>query len=449
MLLALFFAFFHPASGQENILYSMSNLSQTNYLNPAHLTGNSKVVIDLPLFSGFSFSLNNSFSFNDLASLSNKRMIIDMNKFYLRIPQNNYLSENLKLPLIDLQLQFKNKAISFGIFENQLLRGGFDRNLIRLIDEGNYPWIGSTIYTGFDLNFLHYREYSLGYTQRVNKNLTFGSRVKFLSGLSAFDVKKMVVGIETGENMEFLKVTVTGDYNICMPFSIGFNEEPNSGENTSNLVHYITNTSNPGIAVDLGASYLLFPHFELSASIIDLGFIHWKSNAEKVTYNGSFIWQGFNLSNIPNSTSYNDAPYRSPLQTLIDSLNEILNYKSKEIPFNSVIPTKIYLSGNYKVCSFLNAGLVDRILLYDKQVANAITLSGNLNLGNILSLSVGYSIIDNSYYNLSLGTALKFGPVQIYCLTDNILAFSILRAQNFNIRVGMNFMFGKIISDKE
>ena len=147
-------------AGQENILYFLRNTPESNYSNPAHYTDKSKIIIGLPALSGFDISLNNSFSFRNLGNTKNGTFTVNLDKFYSKIPQQNYMSENLTLTLFDFQYRLKNRAFTFGIFENQLYRSGFDRNLIRLINEGNAPWLESSFSTDIDLKFLHYREYA-------------------------------------------------------------------------------------------------------------------------------------------------------------------------------------------------------------------------------------------------------------------------------------------------
>ena len=186
------------------------------------------------------------------------------------------------------------------------------------------------------------------------------------------------------------------------------------------------------------------PQLEVSASLINLGFIHWKKDAKKLTHNGSFTWEGFDLSNIQNESGIEEEPYLKPVQSIMDSISGIINPQSIQTPFNTGIPTKIYIAAEYQIYNILSAGIVERLLIYDKQVSNALTLSGNLMLGKFFSISAGYSIIDNSFNNLSVGTTLKLGPIQFYCLTDNILALNIKNTQNYNIRFGMNLMFGNI-----
>lgn len=186
------------------------------------------------------------------------------------------------------------------------------------------------------------------------------------------------------------------------------------------------------------------PGLEISGSLINLGFIHWTKDAKKQTNNGNFTWKGFDLSNIQNQSGFEEEPYLKPVQSIMDSIAALTKVESTSEQFNTSLPTKVYLAAEYQITNYLSAGIVDRLLFFDKQVSNALTLSGNLILGKLFSFSAGYSIIDNSFNNLSIGTALKLGPVQFFCLTDNILALNIYNTYNYNFRIGMNLMFGNI-----
>jgi len=425
---------------QDNLLYFMGNVPQSNYLNPARLTDKSKVIINLPLLSGTNISLSNSFAFHDLGEIKDTSLSIDLGKFYSKIPFKNYFSETFSLPLFGFQYRSKDKLFSFHISENQSLRFCFDSDLIKLIDKGNYAFIESPFSTNLDFNFLHFREYALGYSQNITDKLTVGLNIKLLTGFSAFDVKRLNIGIETGSNLEYVKLSANGNYNVSFPVTL--NSESNSNTNF-NPLSYLTNSSNLGFAVDIGARYQILPKLEISASLVDLGYIHWKTNIQNITQSGSFNWKGYDLSNLINEPTINENSYTAPFDALLDSVSEMIKFKFDSTPFKTAIPTKLYMAANYKVSPIFWAGVVDRILFYDKQVSNSLTLSGNLQLGRIFSLSAGYSIIDKSYNNLALGTALKLGPVEFYCLTGNILALNLLNAQNLSLQFGMNFMFGK------
>ena len=61
-----------------------------------------------------------------------------------------------------------------------------------------------------------------------------------------------------------------------------------------------------------------------------------------------------------------------------------------------------------------------------KRWRRGLGIAYNYHLGNFLSATASYSIYNRSYSNVGLGVSLNLGPVELYCLTDNILAWGML-----------------------
>jgi len=91
----------------------------------------------------------------------------------------------------------------------------------------------------------------------------------------------------------------------------------------------------------------------------------------------------------------------------------------------------------------------------------------NYHLGNFLSATASYSIYNRSYSNVGFGLSVNLGPVEIYCLTDNVLAFGTLnprdnflsdaassinidtkKVRNGQIHFGLNLTFGRDKKEK-
>jgi hypothetical protein len=64
--------------------------------------------------------------------------------------------------------------------------------------------------------------------------------------------------------------------------------------------------------------------------------------------------------------------------------------------------------------------------------------------GRWVSTSVSYSVINGIFNNIGGGLSLNLAPVQLYFVGDNLLSapFSINSIQNFNLRFGLNLIFG-------
>ena len=433
----------HVFSQDINLLYSLRNTPQANLLNPARINHNSKVTINLPFTSGFGFKLQNTFSISDFFIIENQTAIFNFENLQNSIGKESYFSETFRMPWIQVGVRFDESMVSFSVTEQQLFRTSTNRQLIQLINEGNQAFVDEPFRTYFDFNLLHYREFSAGYTRQLLPELSVGGRAKLLTGIAAIDIKKLNIELHTGSNLEYLRFIVDGEYNLSLPVNI------NNVSDVANIkpLAYFTNGSNIGTAIDLGASYRPIPELELSASIIDLGFIRWKTNATNITHSGSFTWRGLYFNQFfekPQIINNEEMPEMKPLEQLGDSLKEIFDFNVLEKPFSTGMPTKLFVSGEYTLDETFSASITNQLFIYNHQITNALTLAGNLKLGNVWALSAGYSIIERSYNNLSLATSLKLGPFQFYAATSNILSMRITQTSNFSLRFGMNFMFGKI-----
>ncbi len=62
-----------------------------------------------------------------------------------------------------------------------------------------------------------------------------------------------------------------------------------------------------------------------------------------------------------------------------------------------------------------------------------------------IDIALNYSIIGNSYANVGVGFAAKWGVCQFYLVQDNVLSyFAVDKAQVINLRFGLNFVWGEI-----
>ena len=101
-----------------------------------------------------------------------------------------------------------------------------------------------------------------------------------------------------------------------------------------------------------------------------------------------------------------------------------------------------------------------------KRWRRGLGIAYNYHLGNFLSATASYSIYNRSYSNVGLGVSVNLGPVELYCLTDNILAWGMLnptdnlggnsqainidtrKVKNGQIHFGMNLTFGRDKKEK-
>ncbi len=162
--------------------------------------------------------------------------------------------------------------------------------------------------------------------------------------------------------------------------------------------------------------------------------------------NAPYMGQNFDLGDLDMDAFH----YREFAFGYSNELIKIENsFKPKKSEFGSEafdmsLPTKIYLGGTYAVNNKINIGLLNRLYKNGNISENTVTLSANTMLGNFLSLTGSYSMIDKSTNNIGFGMAIRLGPNQWYLVSDNLLALNDpAKAEFVNLRFGMNLLFGR------
>jgi hypothetical protein len=134
--------------------------------------------------------------------------------------------------------------------------------------------------------------------------------------------------------------------------------------------------------------------------------------------------------------------FNNAITLVTDSISKAFRPKHSESSFATLIPVKIYFGIERQLNDIVYMSGVTRIRIFNNRIHTSLTASANTLLGNVLSLSASYSIMESTFDNLGLGAGIKAGPVQIYAATDNLFSpFYPSRARNMNLRIGINFIF--------
>ena len=445
-------------SAQESTtLQFMKGMPQSDLLNPALHNDSSKVVIGLPGLSGFYFDFNSGFAINDLihkgTGMLADSLVLDIDKFHGKLSSTNTVQQSFSMPLFYLGLQINKSFYSFGITEKEVSQFTFDKSIVTFLKDGNAPYLGQNFDLGsLKMNAFHYREYAFGYSREVIKNkLTVGAKVKALYGKFALQTERMNMKVETAADGSSLNLRSDMKINMSLPATLEYDSLGYlSGINTDKLtlLDYMMQKGNFGMAFDLGGVYQLTSKITLSASIVDIGSISFKKDVNSMTKISDYTWTGIDFSN--SIDSINNPNYISPSKLVsqeTDKMKHSFLPRQSEVksdPFKVNIPIKYNIGGTYKINDKFNVGLLDRLYKYGSISRNTMTLSGNAYFGDTFSLTGSYTMAGNTYNNLGLGLAIKEGFMQLYFVSDNILALADpSKARFVNARVGINFLFGR------
>ena len=456
----------HLLRAQPNTLYFMKGIPQTKDLNPARPGITEGYYFSMPLFSKLDLAANtNNWSYNDLihkgsditytasnqlnnsvVSNQSDSLVVDLDKLRGNIGNKNFVYESAALTVLEGGYKNGKNFYSASLTEREFTEVFFDKRLVNLIKLGNYPYVGQTLYSGnFGIGAQHYREFAFNYSRDVTKKLTIGGAAKILFGMAAIQTNGINLKGTSPANGEYLDISTSGRVNISAPVDFTYNSKGeiktvNSLPNYS-VSDYFSNFQNPGIAVDLGFAYRVNKKTELSASIIDLGMIGWKSNVTRLTEHGQFLYRGINL----NDPTVNP-PIISQISPLItqlsDSIAAAFRPDTTGTSFSTLLPAKIYFGIDYQLSDVVNLSGLSRIRIINNTVHTSLTASANAFIWNGLSLSASYSIMESTFDNLGLGIGIRAGVFQIYTAADNLFSpFYPSKARNMNLRIGINFIF--------
>lgn len=445
-------------SAQESTtMHFMKGMSQSTTFNPALHNDSSAVIIGLPGLSGVYFGLNSDFAVNDLIHYGTGSMadslVIDIDGFHNSLKDDglNYFRQNFEMSLFYLGFRTKNTFVSFGINEKESAQFGFGKGFITFLKDGNGSSMGAVQDLG-DLifNAYHYREFAFGVSHDLmDGRLSVGAKFKALYGKFALQTNKLNFKVETAQDGSSVKMTTDMDVNFASPLIPEYDENNYLKGFDDNFTgnDYILNSDNMGMAFDLGAVFKVTPKITLSASVVDIGKIPFKTGVYNVKHNQSYTWEGLDFTNSLDDTDPNYISADDMIDNEMEKLEAVVKPKKDEVSsnaFDMAIPAKVFVGGTYVLNDKLNFGLLDRMYMYEGETVNTLTLSANAMLGEFFSVTGSYSAMGGTYDNLGLGMALRLGFLQLYMVNDNLLALTDpAKAQFVNVRFGLNILFGR------
>jgi len=416
---------------QDNLTqYNMKSLAENLYLNPGRMP-ETNVNINLPVISSISFGYSNSgFAVSDLISPKPGTDSLEFNtaNMITNLGTDNLMSVTLNTQIFGFGFRAKQNYYSFNARLRNDVNFSYSKDAINFLVNGNNAFLGQQANLSLKLNATSYTEYAFGFAHITkDEKLTYGGRLKFLSGIANINTKNANLGIYTDPNT--YAITATPNFLIN-------SSSIDTGSNKNSIGIF---GQNIGFGIDLGASYKINEKLSVSGSLIDFGFINWNSNVSNYQTKSSitnFTFGGFNINKIGSSIQ----PY---MDTLTDSLKHTFDPAKTTNSYKTGIGSKIYLGANYALAKGLDAGLLLFGKFVNDKLYTAFSLSLNEELSNILNASASFSLV-NKTSNVGLGVSLNLLPIQIYLVSDNIFAITkVDEVKNTNFHFGINLAIGK------
>jgi hypothetical protein len=318
---------------------------------------------------------------------------------------------------------------------NERVDGGivYPRTLIQFLGTGTGDEPGRVFaFDNLGLQAHWYHELALGFGRKISDRLSIGIRAKVLSGISGINI----------ENVSGLFLSdIDSLYFRTSPIEI-YTAGLSVFEDDGDIFSQATAFNNVGYAFDFGFNFEVIDNLVVSASVTDLGSINWKNDTRLIRFNEvSYSFKGEDFIDVIGGDTNFDG--FSNVGDDLDSLyqSDTLN----NISYKTPLTTKLYAGATYNLGEMHSFGALLYGDFFKGTFNPGVGLSYNLTLGHIWSIGVNASYRNKSFENFGIGTALTLGPIQIYALTENLMAFSKIEEANYvDARVGLNLVFGKL-----
>lgn len=442
-------------SQNKQILYNFTSVPQSLLTNPGSDV-KYNWYFGIPLLSGISANVGSSgFSAYDLFADNGVDFNVKLRNVVFSTTRKDRVALNEQIELFNGGFKIAGEQgdsyVSFGMYQEFDFMSYVPKDIAILVLDGNRDYLGKVFNLG-DLNIKAemLSVFHLGYHKKVNEKLILGARGKIYSS---------IYNVSSTNNSGYIYTipSTQGVYEQMIYSDLQFNTSGiakyDDEDYDPNVVKDITKRAllggNLGLGFDAGLTYYPKKNIQLTASVIDLGFIKHTNEVESLTFKGTYKYEGvipkFSSGNstVDNYEEFKDAV---PLDTLY------ADYTTwRPTKFNS----SIQFSFEEEVSEDCNCLNYDPETIYKSAVGAqlfvmstprtplvAFTTYYRRKIFNSLQMKATYTIDSYSYKNIGLGLSSMFGPVNFYILADNLLEYKdVTKANSMSFQLGFNVIF--------
>lgn len=439
-------------SQNKQILYNFTSVPQSLLSNPGS-DMKYNWFVGIPFLSGFSANMgSSSFSAYDLFANNGVDFNDKLREVIFSTTRKDKISINEQLEIFSGGVKLgdwqKGSYLSFGLYQEMDFLAYFPKDFAIIALYGNNDYIGKV----FDFGDLNTRGemlsvFHLGYHKNINEKLILGVRGKIYSS---------IFNISSTKN--------SGDFYTIQDTSSSFDQviAPDVLVNTSGFTNYTDNYTdnaksdilkktflggNLGLGFDAGITYYPKKNIQLTASVVDVGFISHSKEVKSYSFKGYYenvgVTPDFILGNAGGDIlkEFSEA---IPLDTLYAKYTTL-----RPMKFNSSIQYSFGDGRNSKCdCeggdeSYANSlGAQLFVMSAPRSPFMAFTAFYRRRIIESIEMKATYTLDSFSKRNIGLGLSSTFGKVNFYILADNLLEYNdISKANSLSFQFGLNIIF--------
>jgi len=444
-------------SQNKELLYNFTSIPQSLMVNPG-ADVSYKYYFGFPILSGISANVgSSSFTAYDLFADNG----VDFNQKVRNVINNSSAKDkavtNQQLEIFSGGFRVGGRDsksyVSFGLYQEFDFFMFVPKDLALLALDGNKNYIGKSFNLG-DLSMkaevlsvLH-----VGFHKKVSEKLVYGGRAKlYSSGANATTTKNSgyIYTGETAGTPNFYNQIISSNLELKTSGISKFTKDEYEGNVARDIANNTFLNGSLGLGIDAGFTYYIKDNLQLTASVVDLGFVRQTKDIETISYKGTYQYNGANPDFMGN-----DQP-----ENIFDEFDEAIPRETKYTKYTTWRPTKFYSSLQY---SFEEARPDDECNCHgkiDKYYKNAVgsqlfsmsapreplfalTAFYKRSIFKKLEAKATYTFDTFSNKNIGLGLAGTLGPVNIYALFGNVMEYKDLsKANSATFQLGINFVF--------
>ncbi|MCD8288117.1 MAG: DUF5723 family protein [Porphyromonadaceae bacterium] len=260
-----------------------------------------------------------------------------------------------------------------------------------------------------------YFSIALGESYRLDENLTVGGKFKFLLGLADVNLAVKKLNVDMTRESWSIESHASFRESSCGLINIPtYGDIDPEAENPDELYYEGINLNTVGsviggygAAIDLGAVYTgLIDGLTLSASVLDFGFIRWKSSLNAATYGNTWTYEGFDDFSL-NSESANS--FQNQLDDILNDIEDLARVYRQDYSgaYTHMLAATILLGVRYDMPFYRNLSAGALVTTHIDGIYSWCEgrVSANLAIGNWFGLALSYGL---SNFGSSLGSAVNF-----------------------------------------
>ena len=350
VILTYLFVLVLQGKAQTNmVFYPMENQINAPTFNPAFLTSQNKYTLGIFPLTGINVGYNNQLVIKNmlLKILNGQQTNNDYKEIFNSMVKLDLFYQRMEISILNLGYNSDIGSFDFRIKENMQLMTNLKGEFSEFLTNSSSQTISINKPQVFPALALHYREYSLGYGREIIKDkLSIGLRAKIYFG--KFSLSSDVQGGVVKNNND-IYLQVQNQLNLSFPMNINTDSTGllSSAETAAgfSVGKYLTNSKNFGTGFDIGLTYKITPDFTFSASVVDVGKINWKSNLNRMTFNGNYKFPAEFI--VPSDG--NTVTKIGGISNETTDFNELYKIEIDTSAFSTQLPVNFYAGLKYRM----------------------------------------------------------------------------------------------------